>query len=423
MTTTASTSAAASTRPADARPDPTPADLIRTVVDLRPELVAAQAATEERTYYSPEMHEAFRAAGLYRVVQPKRYGGLEFDFPTFARLQLEMARGCVSTAWCWALASSHALQIGSYFPEAAQEKIFGNGDFRCASVASPDAKAQRVEDGWRLDGTVRYCSGIPYSTHFMGQAMIAGLPPQEAAEHLMLYVAPRSEWTMLDDWGDTLGLRGSGSHSIRLEDGRIPAEFVVEDTNMVNVDVSGGTPGLALHGNPMYVGRALAPFTISLAALTTGAGYCALDEFERQMRTRKTSIPPMVPRLGDGDYQRWYGTGLAKLATAEALTIRCAEEHMEICERTAAGGAPYSEEEEQRIGIIAREAIVQVWEAVDEALFRNVGSSAIKAGQPFERVWRDLTMIASHRNTSFRETSFRKLAQLHLGLPISDGAR
>jgi 3-hydroxy-9,10-secoandrosta-1,3,5(10)-triene-9,17-dione monooxygenase len=408
---------------ADAQPEPTTARLIQTVIDLRPELVAAQAETEERTYYSREMHEAFRAAGLYRVVQPKRYGGLEFDFPTFTRLQLEMARGCVSTAWCWALSSSHALQIGSYFPETAQEKIFGDGDFRCASVAAPDARAQRVDDGWRLDGTVRYCSGIPYSTHFMGQAMIAGLPPQEAAQHLMLYVAPRSEWTMLDDWGDTLGLRGSGSHSIRLDDGRIPAEFVVEDTNMVNVDVSNGTPGLALHGNPMYVGRALAPFTISLAALTVGAGYHALDEFEHQMRTRKTSIPPMVPRLGDPEHQRWYGTALGKLATAEALAIRCAEEHMELCERTAAGGAPYSEEEEQRIGVIAREAIVQVWEAVDQALFRNVGSSALKAGQRFERVWRDLTMIASHRNTGFRETTFRKLAQLHLGLPVTDGAR
>ncbi|GAA0927712.1 acyl-CoA dehydrogenase family protein [Pseudonocardia zijingensis] len=414
MTTTASPAPSAA-----AQPDPTPAQLVQTVIDLRPELVAAQAETEERTYYSPELHEKLRAAGLYRVVQPKRYGGLECDAPTFARLQLEMARGCVSTAWCWALSSSHALQIGSYFPESAQEKIFGDGDFRCASVASPDAVAQREGDTWRLDGTVRYCSGIPYSTHFMGQALVAGIPPQEAAQHMLLYVAPRSEWTMLDDWGDTLGLRGSGSHSIRLEGGRIPAEFAVEDTSMVNVDVSGGTPGLALHGNPMYVGRALAPFTISLAALTTGAGYSALDEFEHQMRTRKTSVPPMVPRLGDADHQRWYGTALGKLATAEALTIRCAEEHMEICERTAAGGEPYSEEDEQRIGIVAREAIVQVWEAVDQALFRNVGSSAIKAGQRFERVWRDLTMIASHRNTGFRETSFRKLAQLHLGLPVT----
>lgn len=404
---------------ADAQPERTPAQLIQTVIDMRPKLVAEQAETEERTYYSQETHEAFVAAELYRLFVPKRYGGLEFDFPTFARLQIEMARGCPSTAWCWALCTSHALQIGSYFPESAQEKIFGDGDFRCASVAAPDAVAQRVDGGWRLDGTVRYCSGIPYSTHFMGQALIAGLPPQEAAEHMLLYVAPRSEWTMLDDWGDTLGLRGSGSHSIRLENGRIPADWAVEDTNMVNVDVSGGTPGLALHGNPMYVGRALAPFTISLAALALGAGYNALDEFEHQMRTRKTSLPPMEPRLGNPEYQRWYGAALGKLATAEAAAIRCAEEHMEICERAAAGGAPYGEEEEQRVGIVAREVMVQVWEAVDQNLFRNVGSSALKAGQRFERIWRDLTMIASHRNTGFRELMFRKLAQLHLGLPVT----
>ena len=396
--------------------DPTPASLIQRVVELRPALVAAQAEVEERTYYSQEMHEVFREAGLYRVMQPRRYGGLECDYITFTRLQIEMARGCVSTAWCWALASSHAVQIASYFPEAAQEAVFGDGDFRCASVAAPDATAVRLESGWRLDGTVRYCSGIPYSTHFMGQALIAGLPPAEAAERMLLYVAPRSEWTMLDDWGSSTGLRGSGSHSIRLDDARIPAEFVLENTNMISVDVSGGTPGLALHGNPMYTGRALAPFTMSVAAQMIGAGYNALDEFEHQMRTRKTSMPPMVPRLTDPDHQRWYGGALGKLATAEAAVLRCAQEHMELCERTAAGGRPYGEEEEQRLGVIAREAIVQVWEAVDQQLFRNVGSSAMNAGQRFERLYRDMAMIASHRNTGFRDLMFRRLAQLHLGL-------
>ena len=414
MTTTA-------TAAAPAAADPTPEQLVRTVIDLRPRLVAAQAETEERSFYSPELHEAFRAAGLYRVLQPRRYGGLELDLVTFARLQIEMARGCVSTAWCWALATSHALQVASYFPQAAQEQIFGSGDFRCASVAAPDARAERAGDGWRLEGTVRYCSGIPYSTHFLGQALPAHLPRAEAAEHVLLYVAPRSEWTMLDDWGDTLGLRGSGSQSIRFDDGWIPAEFVVEDLNMVAVDVSDGTPGLALHGNPLYVGRALAPFTISLGALAVGAGYNALDEFEHQMRTRKTPAPPMVPRIADPDYQRWYGTALGKLATAEALVIRCAEEHMELCARTAAGGPPYSEEDEKRIGVVAREAVVQVWAAVDEHLLRNVGSSALKAGQRFERVWGDLTTIAGHRNTGFRETTFRRLAQLHLGL-VGGGA-
>lgn len=92
---------------------------------------------------------------------------------------------------------------------------------------------------------------------------------------------------------------------------------------------------------------------------------------------------------------------------------------MELCERTAAGGEPYSEEDEQRVGIIARETVVQVWEAVDQQLFRNIGSSAMRAGERFERVYRDLAMVASHRNTGYRDLMFRKLAQLHLGLPVT----
>ncbi|WP_433273326.1 hypothetical protein ACQPZA_22105 [Pseudonocardia xinjiangensis] len=96
------------------------------------------------------------------------------------------------------------------------------------------------------------------------------------------------------------------------------------------------------------------------------------------------------------DHQRWYGGALGKLATAEAAVLSCAAEHMELCVRTAAGGKPYGEEEEQRLGVIAREAIVQVWEALDQQLFRNVGSSAMNAGQRFEGLYRDMAMNASH---------------------------
>ena len=49
----------------------------------------------------------------------------------------------------------------------------------------------------------------------------------------MLFVAPRSEWTMLDDWGHTLGLKGSGSNSIVFDGGRIPEYFALPDTQML----------------------------------------------------------------------------------------------------------------------------------------------------------------------------------------------
>ena len=65
---------------------------------------------------------------------------------------------------------------------------------------------------------------------------------------------------------------------------------------MVDTDVAGGTPGVRIHGNPMYAGRTLAFFEGELAAIMIGAAKGALDEYEEILRTRKTQRPPIVTR-------------------------------------------------------------------------------------------------------------------------------
>ncbi|MBV9684443.1 MAG: acyl-CoA dehydrogenase family protein [Solirubrobacterales bacterium] len=322
-------------------PSLTQQEMVARAAALRPRLVADQAETEKRTYYSRDMHEAFLAAGFYHLYVPRRYGGYEFDVPTYVRVVQEIARGCVSTAWCLGLAMNHALMVGSWWPQEAQDEIFGGGDFRCASVAAPVGGAARTDAGWEINGQVAFASGVPWSTFYMGQALLA--PPEGAAPDdlppMLLFVAPRSEWEMLDDWGDMLGLKGSGSHSIRFTGTRIPLSWGFEG-NMLDVEVGGGTPGSRLHGNPMYSGRAVSIFTISLAAVMVGAAYNALDEYERLMRERKTPLPPFVPRIKDPEYQRWYGRALTHIATAEAATLKAAERHMDLCRRNVEDGFP-----------------------------------------------------------------------------------
>ena len=383
---------------------------------LRPKLLAQQAETEARTYYSEELHRDFDRAGFYRLYVPHRYGGYAFDVPTYMAVARELARGCMSAGWCAALASAHALQVASWFEERAQSEIFGDGDFRAAAVAAPIGLATRTDDGWELTGKVSYCSGIPYSTHYLGQAVIAGAGG-EPTERMLLFVAPKSEFTILDDWGDLLGLRGSGSQSITFDRARIPAHWALEDTLMVDANVSAGTPGLRLHGNPMYGGRALACFTMTLAALMVGAAYQALDEYERLLDSKLTPLPPIQPRRSDHDYQRWFGSALAKVATAEAALLSCAEQHMEICRRAADDGIPYTYGEDMRLGCIAREVMIQTWEIVQSELFRTAGSSAGARGERLERVYRDMSIGNSHRNTLLREWAFGELAREHLGLP------
>ncbi|WP_240634584.1 MULTISPECIES: hypothetical protein [Streptomyces] len=71
----------------------------------------------------------------------------------------------------------------------------------------------------------------------------------------MLFVAPRAIWTVVDDWHGVLGLRGSGSNSIRIDQGRIPAHFT-QEVSLLDLPVEGGTPDSKLHGNALYAGRA-----------------------------------------------------------------------------------------------------------------------------------------------------------------------
>ncbi|MBV9197826.1 MAG: acyl-CoA dehydrogenase family protein [Solirubrobacterales bacterium] len=396
-------------------------ELVERARALRSQLIREQAETEERAYYSESVHRALLDAGFYRMYVPQRYGGLEVDVPTFMRVGVELARGDMGAAWGACLSANHALQVGSWFPERLQDEVFGNGDFRAASVAAPSLKATPEGGGYRLEGTVAYCSGIPYSTYYMGQAMLPGTNSR-GMPRVALFVAPRSAFTQLDDWGDTLGLKGTGSHSIRFDGAHVPAHYVLEDVNMIDVPVENGTPGLTLHGNPMYCGRALVIFTLSLACTLVGGAYNALEEYGNWALEKPTPLPPFGPRYRDPDFQRWYGAAFVKIQAAEAAMMRCAGLHMQACRLNASGERPYTWAEDARLAAIAREVMIQTWEAVDQHLLRTIGASAIKNGERFERLFRDLATAAAHRNTQLREDFFRQLGAIELGVPYPSPA-
>ncbi len=394
---------------------PTPSEILARADAMRSQLVELQDETERRTYYAQETHEAFLEAGFYRMLVPRRFGGFEFDLPDFWRVVVAVGRGCPSTGWGLCLAAGHALQVGSLFEEEAQAELFGDGDFRCAAVAAPAGAATRTDDGWELNGTHPYSSGAPYSTHYMGQTF-AGSPGGEGPPPILLFVAPRSAWTMLDDWGDTLGLKGSGSHSVRFEHARIPARYALENTWMVDTDVSGGTPGYRLHGNPLYAGRTLAFFQGELAAVMIGAAKGALDEYEDLLWNRKTQRPPITLRAEDPDYQRWFGLAMGQIATAEAALIQCGEQWMELARRSTEDGIPFSREDDLRLNVIAREAVTMAWNVMQGLIFKTAGSGAARNGQRIERIFRDMSMGWGHFGTIIGDWAGRELAREHLGL-------
>ena len=71
-------------------PDLTPEELIARAAALKPLLRQQQPENDERGCYSEELHQAFLRAGLYRTLQPRMFGGYEFDVPTFYKAMLEI---------------------------------------------------------------------------------------------------------------------------------------------------------------------------------------------------------------------------------------------------------------------------------------------------------------------------------------------
>jgi len=326
------------------------------------------------------------------MLVPRCYGGYEVEMETFLRVVASIARGCPSTAWMLGLGAQHALVAATRFGEEAQDELFADGDFICPGTTPPLGTIERDDDGgWIVNGLWPFCSGSPYGSYYLGHAMSSEYPDAP-----VMFIAPRSQWERLDDWGEQLGLKGSGSHSIKIENGRIPDHFVLPGVSLLTADASQGTPGLELHGNPIYSAPHASELVQVFAALAVGMVLGALDAYREIANSKTTYRPPRMKRSEAPEHQRWFGRATALLSTAEAALRQMAREWTELAEAGSLAGY-----HDMRIVTMIAEIHEICWKAMDHSLFRTAGSTSVRRGERIERVWRDMSTLHTHTGFLF----------------------
>ena len=178
---------------------PTSGELVARAAALRDKIRADADAAEQRGYHSESLQADFIAAGFYHILLPLMFGGYELDLPTFYKSMLEISRADPGTGWCLTLCASHCFLVASHWSEKAQREVFAPGlYFAAAHRPATTGRATAVEGGYLVDGVWDYCSGIPYSTHF-----IAGCNLFEGSRNVGVIncIIPRAQVTVLDDWG------------------------------------------------------------------------------------------------------------------------------------------------------------------------------------------------------------------------------
>ena len=402
-----------------AQPEPglTPDVMVERARAMIPMLRAQQDEADALGRYTDEAHQAFKAAGFYRMLQPKMFGGYEFDFPSFLRVVMEIGRGHPGAAWCFTLTSSHPLVIGAHMPEEVQAEIFGpEGDFRAPHRAPPGGQWRKADGGYVVSGRWSYSSGIPVATHFIGggRVEIEGEPTK-----LVNFIVPKDKVVVLPDWGggQSLGMEASGSNTVELKDVFVPDRHLFREDILVTSEGFGPNDGqgVRLHGNPMYLGVVGGFFHATFCGIYVGAARAALDEYEETAKKtgayRKAGM-----RVEDIDSQIPFGQALTLTDCAEALALQIAQMCMDACARAVRDGTPVTVAETMKLWDMSRRAVLMACEAI-ELLFRTSPVRAASRGSRLQRYLRDVQMYRIHPSSQPWLDPAR--ARSHWGMPIN----
>jgi 3-hydroxy-9,10-secoandrosta-1,3,5(10)-triene-9,17-dione monooxygenase len=389
-------------------PDLTPAELIARAVAMRGKLRELQDECERLGRLPDATLKDYLDAGLYRVMQPRRFGGYEFDLDTFLHIAVELSRGCPSSGWVYALTATHTVLIG-LLEEQSQIELFGDGDVRCPGSAIP-IPALKVDGGYRVSGWWDYASGCDVATHFNGHVAVVTEPGGEVVDRRAV-VMRRDQFRIIDNW-DPLGMRGTGSRRVLVEDLFVPERHTAPRTNAFHPVVA--FPGRGLHSSPSFYGSLGSLLISEPTAVCVGIAQAAIDEYIESLAT-KHQWGPMSPKRSElAVFHRLLGEATAYADTAEATLHQVGQRWTELARRSMETGELVSDEEDRRLVMIEQQIVELASKAV-ETVFRTNGSSASKKGQRVERYIRDLTMIRTHITLQFERT-WENVGRMRLGL-------
>ena len=209
---------------------------------LAPVLAERSAQTERERRVPDETIADFHRFGLFRVIQPKRFGGRELDFSVFARITRELARGCGSSAWVYCVVEE-LFWVLATFPEEAQTEIWSEDPAALACAAlMPSGAGKKDGDGWRLSGQWQFLSG---SDHASWVFLTATCDDGKGGREVRNFFVRKSEVQFIDDW-HVMGLVGTGSKTCKADNVFVPGQRSVRHDDIL----SGTAPGARVH--PQY---------------------------------------------------------------------------------------------------------------------------------------------------------------------------
>lgn len=347
------------------------------VRDLLPQF-RDRADEAERLRVVPESSiKDLEASGFFRMLQPRRYDGLESDPVDFYAAVRMIASACGSTGWVSSVLGVHPWQV-ALFHDKAQQAVWGEDtSTRLSSSYAPTGKAVLADGGYQLSGRWSFSSGCDHASWVLLGGLVSNAEGQIV--DFKTFMVPRSDYTIEDVW-NVVGLRGTGSNDIVVDDVFVPEEFTL---SMGDTGRCYG-PGQEQNTADLYKLPFHSIFTSTITAPIVGMATGAYDEHVEMQRKRVRAAYIAEKAVNDPFASVRIARAASEIDAAWALLMNNIREMQQL---VAAG-------EKIPLNVrlkVRRDQVIGTERAVGaiDTLFEASGGRALAEGTYLQRAWRD----------------------------------
>ena len=362
---------------------PDSAELVARVRDLQPLIRANAAQGEQDRRVVEESIQALADAGVFKVAQPKRYGGYETSMRTMLDVSSAVAEADGGTGWVVALTNVCAW-LASLFPQQAQDDVWlETPDVRVSGVLAPSATSVKVDGGHRITGKWFWNSGS-----FHSEWAVLGFPVMnEAGEQVDqgLALIPRTDLGFEDTWF-VAGMRSSGSNALLADDVFVP------DHRVISVPAAiGGDYGTELVDEDLYRAAFVPILALVLAGPQLGLGRAALDIVREKASSKAIAYTFFAKQEESTAFQLQVAEAALLIDTAMLHAYRAADD----IDDASVSGQYLDVVTRARVRADTGWAVDHIQQAIQILLYAH-GASSFADSNPMQRIWRDSSVAARH---------------------------
>ncbi|MFC9518263.1 3-hydroxy-9,10-secoandrosta-1,3,5(10)-triene-9,17-dione monooxygenase oxygenase subunit [Nocardiaceae bacterium NPDC056970] len=384
-----------------------PNEVLRSVRELLPAIAERAQTVDESRRVSDQTIRDLTAAGVFRMLQPARYGGLETSPVDFYEVVRAISGVCGSTGWVTSVLGVHPWHL-ALFDVKVQDEVWGQDTSTLVSSAyAPVGELVPVEGGYELSGSWRFSSGCDHASWALLGGLVVGAEGRPV--DFMTVLVPRTDYRIKDVW-DVVGLRGTASNEITVERAFVPEYRTIR--NYEAAQLRG--PGHKVNPASLFKLPFAAIFTSTVAAPVIGTVAGCYETYLSAMRDR------VRLSLGGGRFAEDQSAQIAVARASSEIDAAILQMDRNIREllELAEAGQPLPMSMRLRVRRDQVRGTERALEAID-VLFKTAGGNSLTRGNPIERAWRDAHAGSVH----VANDAARALAMYGrgaFGLPVED---